>query len=267
MTRVTNKLTWPGESPVIASTGFTLPDKIFHGFRSGDLTIIGARSPRLELDFSLHLLAKIAEDEAEPVFFWSAELPLDLICKRLICLKSGKVFDDLETSQEDVERAESRLLRLPIFIKSKKFPKFEDIREMIIKARREKQVKVFLIDCPIRMMAFESKLAKDTADAMEKFKRLAKRMGVTIIFLAQLYSNTSDMVSSHPTIQDLNRVTNEAYFDNVILMEMNGLYDTRCEWVVYVDFIVAKQRNGPVGSCRVLCDKRVGYFINIIDKE
>ena len=272
MTKVAEGLAWSSEHtprPAIASTSFTEIDKIFRGFRPGELTIIAARPPRLELDFSLHMLLNIAGGDAitesVPVFFWSAEMPLDLICKKLLCLKSGKSFDQLGNDQEWVEREGTRLLSRPIFINFKRFPRFEEIKAIIIKALREKQIRVFLIDCPLSMIAFKSRLAKNTADAMKKFKRLAEKMGVTIIFLTQLISNDVDSSSSRPTIEDLNQVINEAYFDNVLLLDTNGPYDPRDEPVVSLEVIVARQSDGSTGSCKLLYDKQAGYFINICE--
>lgn len=272
MKKVAEGLAWSSghtPRPAIVSTSFTEIDKIFHGFRPGELTIIAARPPRLELDFSLHMLLNIAGGDAitesVPVFFWSAEMPLDLICKKLLCQASGKSFDQLGNDQEGVERAGSRLLSRPIFIKFKPFPRFEEIKAIIIKALREKQTRVFLIDCSLFMIAFESKFAKNTADAMKKFKRLAEKMGVTIIFLTQLISNDVDSSSSRPTIEDLNQVINEAYFDNVLLLDTNGPYNPDYETVVYFDVIVAKQSSGATGSCHLLYDKQASYFMNIVN--
>lgn len=270
----------PGELNGIP-TGFHLLDEMCCGLQDRELTIIAASASVGKTAFALSIAANMAA-AGVPAIFFSLEMSEEAIYERLLCMQAGvnllawrqhRVGSDAMTNVGIVAR---RMAAWKLYIDDHGEHTLNSIRAAARMAKRKLGVRAVFVDY-LQLMTAPSGGRDDgrTAEVgriTRGLKSLAKDLGLPVVAMAQLNRQIDQRAgrARRPRMSDLRESgTGEQDADGVILIHRESYYVVREEEGGVddgtADVIVAKQRNGPVGTIRVGFDAYCARFTNAIN--
>jgi replicative DNA helicase len=97
-------------------------------------------------------------------------------------------------------------------------------------------------------------------------KKMARELNVPVIVLSQLSRNVETRMNKRPMLSDLRESGSiEQDADVVIMLYRDEYYNNNTDEKNIIEVILAKQRNGPVGTVKLHFDpKRLNFENNVI---
>ena len=236
-------------------TGYTDIDRVLGGgMFNGGLYVLAARPGMGKTTFALNIAEKVAKRN-DAVLMVSLEMDgREIMCKRIAAeqdipykaLMSGYV-DDVSAARmrKCVERIKDR----PFSVNRAAAMTITDITVL---AKSIKGLRLVVIDYfgLIAVEGQEHDRYNDYTTISGKLKRMARRLDVPVLCLAQLNRNTESRTNKKPQLADL-RDTGalEQDADGVIFLHRQSYYseDERPE-TEGIDVIIAKNRHGETGT-------------------
>jgi replicative DNA helicase len=248
------------------STGYIDLDNQLTGLHAGELIILAARPGIGKTSFAMNIAVHAALKENKAVGIFSLEMPADQLLMRLLAstarvdmkkLRGGRLTPHDEEKFQEMAGA---LYNAPIYIDDSGGLSPFDLRA---KARRVKQkdprLSLLVIDY-LQLMHQKGKVESrqlEVAEISRALKQLAKELEVPIIALSQLNRKVEERKGGKPMLSDL-RESGSIEQDADVVMFIHreetdegggdGAPATPSSTVIPVELIVAKQRNGPIGS-------------------
>lgn len=253
-------------------SGFDDLDSIIQGFQKSDLIIIAGRPSMGKTALSLNILINVIKSSKLPILFFSLEMSKEQIMYRLLAmeaninqmrLRNGKL------SQNDwikVNKIINILSKLPLFIDDSSDLSIQNIRSKIKKLMFEQtQVGLVIIDYLQLMQNSRLKIenrVQELSQITRSLKILAREFNIPIIALSQLSRSVETRVEKKPMLSDLRESGSIEQDADLVLMlyrkenDMNGSNDNE------IELIIAKQRNGPIGTVKLKFDEKSNKFSN-----
>jgi replicative DNA helicase len=257
-------------------TGFTELDEMTSGLQPGDLVIVAARPSMGKTSYVLNIAQHCATHHESPmtVGFFSLEMSKEQLFMRLLTsearldahrLRSGFLSTD---DYGKLVHAIGRLEQARIFIDD---TASIGVLEMRAKARRlqaEHGLHLLIIDY-IQLMQGRGRFdnrQQELASISRSLKGLAKELRCPIIALSQL-SRAPEARSDHrPQLSDLRESgALEQDADLVMFIFRPAVYEKEKtpETENVAEIIIAKQRNGPIGTVNLAFINQYTRFENI----
>ncbi len=269
-------------------TGFPRIDGMTGGFRPGQLIIVAARPGQGKTALAMQLAMNAGELYSSLVF--SMEMSHEELGLRTLATLSeinSKVFDDpkglifaaMVSSEtvtippvERLSEADERKLIKAIAEGSRKNVLIDDapdrsVAQIAAKARRIKRqtgLGIVIVDY-LSLVGGERLYSENRQEEVARnsrgLKGLAKHLGVPIILLSQLNRKNEERTDKRPMLSDLResgQVEQDA--DVVLLLHRPEYYDPNDQPGV-AEVIVAKNRNGPTGTVRLVFKKEYTKFL------
>ncbi len=261
-----------GESITGVPTGFVDLDEQLSGLQNQALLIVGARPAMGKTSFALNIVSNAALHNV-PVLYFSLEMGHSEITQRLLCgearvdasrMRNGRLH---ETDWPKINQAISRLGEAPIFIDDNPQCSIMDIRA---KARRLKAsaggLGLVVVDY-IQLMSgrggSESRQL-EVSEISRGLKILARELDVPVIGLSQLSRNLEQRTDKRPVLADLRESGSlEQDADVVMFLYRDEVYNQESPERGVAEIIVAKHRNGPVGTTKLAFIDRYTRFANM----
>jgi len=260
------------------STGFRDIDAITAGLHPADLIILAARPSMGKTAMALNIARNVAIGERKTVAIFSVEMAKEQLALRILCSEAGVDQDVVRHSMmtdEDMTRLAKgveNLWNCPIFIDDS--PSIS-VTEMRGKARRlsaEHGLGVILVDY-LQLMSSGGRVENRTQEISQiarGLKALARELRVPVVALSQLSRQVETRSPRRPQLSDLREsgaieqdadlvafLYRPAYYGEDELKRVG--YDPVQESNI-TEFIVAKQRNGPVNTIRLVWRPEYGQF-------
>lgn len=264
--------------PGLAS-GFHDLDSLTQGFQKSDLIIIAGRPSMGKTALSLNITLNIIKNLKLPVLFFSLEMSKEQIMYRLLSietniiqskLRSGKLY---ETDWAKLNKIIKIMSKLPLFIDDKPDLSIQDIRSKIKTIIFEQsQIGLIIIDYLQLMQNLKLKTenrVQELSDITRRLKKIAREFNIPIIALSQLSRNVENRVNKKPMLADLRESGSiEQDADLVLMLYRNNYYNLKEEEIddsdySFTELIIAKQRNGPIGSVKLKFDEKRTKFSNV----
>jgi replicative DNA helicase len=247
------------------STGYIDLDAQLTGLHAGELIILAARPGVGKTSFAMNIAVHAALKENKAVGIFSLEMPADQLLMRLLAstarvdmkkLRGGRLSAHDEEKFQEMAGA---LYNAPIYIDDSGGLSPFDLRA---KARRVKQkdprLSLLVIDY-LQLMHQKGKVESrqlEVAEISRALKQLAKELEVPIIALSQLNRKVEERKGGKPMLSDLRESGSiEQDADVVMFIHREDTSEggddgapAPSSTVIPVELIIAKQRNGPVGS-------------------
>jgi len=265
-----------GEYITGTPTGFTELDDLLSGMQNGELIIIAARPSMGKTAFGLNVAEHIAVDIRKPIVFFSCEMSKQQIVQRLLCsraqvdshrMRRGLLHDD---EKSRVLMACDLLQDAPFYIDD---TPGMSILELRAKSRllmvREKISAVFVDYLQLLSSPGAESRQQEVSNISRGLKALARELNVPVVALAQLNRGVEGRESHKPRMSDLRESGSiEQEADVIMLLHREDYYretgaDVQNDSVGIAEIIVAKQRNGPVGTIQVQFSKKHTKFNNL----
>jgi replicative DNA helicase len=246
------------------STGFVDLDLQLTGLHPGELIVLAARPGVGKTSLALNIAMHIALKEEKAVGIFSLEMPSDQLLMRLLAssarvdmkkLRGGRLTPH---DEEKFQEVAGQLFNAPLYIDDTGGLSPFDLRS---KARRLKSktgsLGVLVIDY-LQLMHQKGKVESrqnEVAEISRSLKALAKELEVPIIALSQLSRKVEERKGGKPMLSDL-RESGAIEQDADVVMFIHkedeggegGEGGGQRTGAIPVELIVAKQRNGPIGS-------------------
>jgi len=254
------------------ASGFINFDKQTAGFQKGDLIIVAGRPSMGKSAFVSCIAENAAVEENIPVGIFSLEMSKQQMGQRFLCLQAKVDAHKVRTgflSREDwpkITGAATRLSEAPIFVDDT--PGIT-IFELRAKARRMKlrhNIGLLIVDY-LQLARIPGKVEsrqQEISEISRSLKALAKEIDVPVIVVSQLSRAVESRIDKRPQLSDLRESgAIEQDADLVVLLLREEYYTPETDKKGIAEAIIAKQRNGPVGSINLGFIKEYMKFVNL----
>jgi len=252
-------------------SGLSGIDRITRGWRPGELVIVGARPSVGKTTFAMNCTAEAVLRGKVPVVFYSLEMPTSQLMRSLL-LAESRIDRDSFRQQRLVQGDFDRLARATALLKGCRLTVRDNVRDVeAVAADLARQfqsttkpglvVVDYLQILGTRAAAAEKRYAQVGA-VSRALKLFAMQFRLPVLALAQL-TRELDRTEREPVLADLRESGSlEQDADMVLFLHPTGgrvAYKptpTRC--------IVAKNRNGPLGSVMLAFHQAQGRFYEAV---
>ncbi|MEM7020596.1 MAG: replicative DNA helicase [Pseudomonadota bacterium] len=243
------------------STGFKDFDEQTSGLQPSDLVIVAARPSMGKTSYAMNIAEHVAIFEQSPVAVFSMEMPGEQLAMRLMSslgridqhkVRTGQLDDD---DWPRLTSAMSMLENTPLFIDDTPALSPTDLRARARRLVREHgDLGLIVIDYLQLMQVPGNKESRATevAEISRSLKALAKELSVPVVALSQLNRGLEQRPDKRPKMADLRESGGiEQDADLIAFIYRDEVYNEDSEDKGTAEIIIAKQRNGPIGTIRL----------------
>lgn len=255
------------------TTGFSNLDDMLAGFQKGDLILLASRPSFGKSSLALDFTRAAASREKIPVGFFSLEMSKEQLVDRLIAaeagislwkLRTGKLSDEEDFTK--IQRAMANLSDAPIFINDTASPTVLQMRAMARRLQAEKGLGLIIVDYLqlIQARSSSDSVVQQVTEISRSLKSLAKELNIPVLALSQLSRAVEHRPDQRPRLSDLRESGSlEQDSDVVLFIHRKDKVDPRGADPNIAEIIIAKHRNGPIGSRKLYFNPDIVTFTEI----
>lgn len=253
-------------------TGFIELDKMTAGFQRNDLIIVAARPSVGKTAFALNIAQNVATKTDENVAIFSLEMGADQLVMRMLCAEGNIDAQRLRTGSltpEDwgkLTMAMGSLSDSGIYIDDTPGIRVSEIRAKCRRLKQEAGLGMVLIDYLqlIQGSGRSDNRQQEVSEISRTLKELARELKIPVIALSQLSRGVEQRQDKRPMMSDIRESGSiEQDADIVAFLYRDDYYDKESENKNIIEIIIAKQRNGPVGTVSLAFVKEYNKFVNL----
>jgi replicative DNA helicase len=259
-----------GESDPGIPTGFSDLDTILGGLKPGQVVVIGARPGVGKTALGIGIASNAAAS-AHGALIFSMEMPRAELMERLLAMRSGVPLRVIQAGRgmsgeqaERVSKAADVLAKQPFEIDDTPNLTVARIASAVRNAVRRHGVRLVVLDY-LQLVSPENpkdNRVQQVGAAARQLKLLARSCNVPIIVLCQLNRESENRPDGKPRLSDLRESgAIEQDADIVVLLHKHPNQADELP-VLFVDAIVAKNRNGPQGETALAYCRGITRFQN-----
>ncbi|MFC4302043.1 replicative DNA helicase [Cohnella boryungensis] len=254
-------------------SGFVDLDRMTSGFQPNDLIIVAARPSVGKTAFALNIAQNVAVRASETVAIFSLEMSAAQLVQRIICAESNVDAQRMRTGHlegddwEKLSMAIGSLSEAQIYIDDTPGITVSDIRAKCRRLKKEKGLGMILIDY-LQLIQGRGKAGEnrqqEVSEISRTLKQIARELEVPVIALSQLSRGVEQRQDKRPMMSDLRESGSiEQDADIVAFLYRDDYYDKESEKKNIIEIIIAKQRNGPVGTVELVFLKNFNKFVSL----
>jgi replicative DNA helicase len=267
-----DKLYGKAEPITGVSTGYADLDHLTAGFQNADLIIVAARPSVGKTALALNIALNVAIKNKIPVAIFSLEMSKDQLAQRMLCSEAEIDAQKLRTATlpdagwKKLTKTLGKLSEAPIFIDDSPSCSSTEIRAKARRLKLERGLGMVIVDYLQLMRGGRSKVenrVQEISEIARSLKTLARELDVPVIAVSQLSRAIEQRTDRIPRLSDLRESGEiEQTADVVLFIHRDDYYNPASERGNIAEIIIAKQRNGPVGTVELVFRKDVAKFCN-----
>lgn len=245
------------------------------GFEGGDLTIIAGRPSMGKTAFCISLALKMALKGKIPLAIFSLEMSKEQLVDRIMCGEAQVNIHQFRTGtlpKRDCPKLSfvaGPLSESNIEIDDTPAISVLELRSKVRRLKRTKKIQAVIIDY-LQLMSGSGKHESRQAEISyisRNLKKIAKETGLPIFALSQLSRANELRNDKRPQLSDLRESgAIEQDADIVMFVYRDEVYNPNDEKVKGVaEIIIGKQRNGPIGTCKLAFIKEFARFEDLVE--
>ncbi len=253
-------------------TGFLDLDTRTAGLQPSDLILIAARPSMGKTAFVLNIAQHVAFKQNMTVAIFSLEMSKEQLVNRMFSLESKVDAQDLRTGQlseadwEKLIESAGTIAQSNLIIDDTPGISIAQMRSKCRKYKLEHDLKLIIIDY-LQLMSGSGKSdsrQQEISDISRSLKALARELSVPVIALSQLSRAVEQRPDHRPMLSDLRESgAIEQDADVVMFIYRDDYYNHETEKKNVAEIIVAKQRNGPIGTVELVWLPNYTQFANM----
>ncbi|WP_017415134.1 replicative DNA helicase [Clostridium tunisiense] len=252
-------------------SGFKDLDDKTSGFQSGDMVLIAARPSMGKTTFVLNLAQHAALRAGKKIAIFSLEMSKEQLAYKLLCAEANVDMLRLRTGNledkdwENIARASGPLAAAKIFIDDTAGISVMEMRSKCRRLKLEHGIDMIIIDY-LQLMSGSNpdNRQQEVSEISRSIKAIAKEMKCPVIALSQLSRAPEQRADHRPMLSDLRESGSiEQDADLVMFLYRDEYYNKETEEKNVAECIIAKQRNGPVGTVRLAWLGQFSKFGNL----
>ncbi len=264
-----------GKNVTGLATGFFGLDAQTCGLQNGEMIIIAGRPSMGKTSLALNIAEHIGLVEKTPLAIFSLEMGSQQLAERFLCSKSEIDSQLVRKGMLDDEQMKKLVDACDIFSEA---PIYIDdtagLTPLVLraKARRLKSqygIKAIFVDY-LQLMSVGSgrveSRQQEITEISRYFKALARELEVPVVVISQLNRSPEEREGHRPRMSDLRESGSIEQDADVVMLLHREDYYRKIEEDPNLDntaeVIIAKQRNGPTGSVKLVFRERLARFEN-----
>ena len=262
-----------GKDVTGVTTGFSDLDKKTSGLQPSDLVIVAARPSMGKTTFAMNLVENAMLAENKPVLVFSLEMPSEQLMMRMLASLSRVDQTKIRTAQledEDWARISNTMAMLKdkdcLYIDDSSGLTPMDVRSRARKIARDRGgISMIMVDYLqlMRVPSLADNRTLEIAEISRSLKALAKELEVPVVALSQLNRSLEQRADKRPVNSDLRESGSiEQDADLIMFIYRDEVYHENSEEKGIAEIIIGKQRNGPIGTCRLTFQGQFSRFDN-----
>lgn len=261
-------------------TGFKDLDELLAGLHRSDLIILAARPAVGKTALALNMAVNAARAGAAVAVF-SLEMSAEQLIQRILCSEARINSQDVRTGRikdpdwGNIHRAMGELAKLDFSVDDTPGISILEVRAKARRLLAGKKNGLIIVDY-LQLMQPQNRRTEnrqtEIAEISRGLKILAKELDVPVLALSQLSRAVEQRAGKRPQLSDL-RESGAIEQDADVVMFIDRNTDSRSDDEDedrppkgIAEVIVAKHRNGPIGTERLVFIDRYTKFIDFADK-
>ena len=255
------------------ATGFLDLDYKTSGFQNSDFILIAARPSMGKTAFVLNIAQYMAFRQKMPCALFSLEMSRDQLMNRLFSLESKVDSQALRTGKlkdnEWAKLVESAgvISNSGLIIDDTPGINLQQFRSKARKYKLDHDIKIIFIDY-LQLMAGNGgrtdNRQQEISDISRALKSLARELNIPIVALSQLNRGVEQREDHRPMLSDLRESgAIEQDADVVMFIYRDDYYNKDTDDKGIAEIIIAKQRNGPIGTIKLIWLPDYTMFANM----
>ena len=253
--------------------GFTDIDRRLSGLQPSDLILVGARPSMGKTSFMLNMAQHIAFGKKMTVAIFSLEMSREQIVNRLFSLESlvdAQTLRNGSLTDSDWEKlieSAGVIGQSNLIIDDTPAISVSEMRSKCRKYKLEHNLSVIMIDY-LQLMSGGGKSEsrqQEISEISRSLKALARELQVPVVAASQLSRSLEARPDKRPLLSDLRESgAIEQDADVVMFLYRDDYYNKDSEEKNVAEIITAKQRNGPVGTDKLVWRPNYTRFENFL---
>ena len=242
-------------------TGFIDLDFRTAGFQPSDFILVAARPSMGKTAFVLNIAQYMAFHENKTVAIFSLEMSKEQLVNRLFSLESKVDSQHIRTGNLSDNEWEKLIESAGVIAKSNLIIddtpgiSIAELRSKCRKYKLEHNLSIIIIDY-LQLMSGRGKSEsrqQEISDISRSLKSLARELNVPVVALSQLSRAVEQRPDHRPMLSDLRESgAIEQDADVVMFIYRDDYYNKDTELKNIAEIIIAKQRNGPIGTINLV---------------
>ena len=238
-------------------TGFIDLDYRTAGMQPSDLVLIAARPSMGKTAFVLNIAQHVAFRQNKTVAIFSLEMSKEQLVNRMFSLESRVDAQHLRTGQlndqewEKLIESAGVIGRSNLIIDDTPGISIAELRSKCRKFKLEHNLSMIIIDY-LQLMSGSGRSdsrQQEISDISRSLKAVARELSVPVLALSQLSRAVEQRPDHRPMLSDLRESgAIEQDADVVMFIYRDDYYNHDTEKKDVAEIIIAKQRNGPIGT-------------------
>jgi len=258
-------------------TGFVDLDKLLGGLQPSDLLIIAGRPGMGKTGFALSIAKTAAQIHKKHVAIFSLEMANEQLVQRLIAQETGIDSQRLRTGK--LEESEWPIFTHAIEVMGDTKIFLDDTPgitplQLRTKCRRlhlEFRLDLIIVDY-LQLMTGDGHRGENRVQEVSHISRqlkiLARELNVPVLAAAQLSRAVEQRSDKRPVLSDLRESGSlEQDADIVMFIYRQEMYEDDPSKENVAEIIIAKHRNGPIGSVQLIFRKNLAKFENALTRH
>lgn len=254
-------------------TGFIDLDYKTSGMQPSDFVLIAARPSMGKTAFVLNLVDHVAVKKGYPCMIFSLEMSKEQLVNRMLSMETNVDSQKLRTGAltdsdwDAVVEGIGVIGRSKLIIDDTPGISITELRSKCRKMKLEYGLNMVIIDY-LQLMSGSGKTGEnrqqEVSEISRSLKALAREMNAPVIALSQLSRACETRQDHRPMLSDLRESGSiEQDADVVMFLYRDDYYNKDTENPNVAEVIIAKQRNGPIGTVNLLWRPEYTKFANI----
>ncbi|PID51768.1 MAG: replicative DNA helicase [Candidatus Moraniibacteriota bacterium] len=252
-------------------TGFLDLDDLLAGLQKSDLIILAARPSVGKTSLALDIARQVGTIAKIPVGIFSLEMSADQLVDRMIAAEANLDLWRLRTGNlkesdfTEISETMGTLSEAPIFIDDTSSANIMEMRTMARRLQAEHDLGLIIIDY-LQLMEGRSNenRVQEISEISRGLKMLAKELNIPILALSQLSRAVESRNDQRPKLSDLRESGSiEQDADVVMFIYREDRVNPDTENKGVAEIIVAKHRNGPVGTKQLYFHEESASYKNL----
>jgi len=255
------------------ATGFLDLDYRTAGMQPSDLILVAARPSMGKTAFVLNMAQYVAFKQDKTVAIFSLEMSKEQLVNRLFSMESKVDSQHLRTGNlsdaewEKLIESAGVIGKSHLIIDDTPGISISELRSKCRKYKLEHNLEMIIIDY-LQLMSGSGKSTdsrqQEISDISRSLKALARELHVPVIALSQLSRAVEQRPDHRPMLSDLRESgAIEQDADVVMFIYRDDYYNKDTEKKGIAEIIIAKQRNGPIGTVELVWLPDFTKFANL----
>ena len=255
------------------ATGFTDLDYKLSGLQPSDLILVAARPSMGKTAFVLNIAQHVAFHDKKPVALFSLEMSKEQLVNRLFAMEARIDAQNIRNgnlSDSDWEKlieGAGVVGNSGLIIDDTPGISISELRSKCRKFKLEHDISLIIVDY-LQLMSGSSRRSdsrqQEISEISRALKQIARELKVPVVALSQLSRAVEQRENKKPILSDLRESgAIEQDADVVMFLYRDEYYNEDTTKKGIAEVIIAKQRNGPIGTVELAWLAKYTRFANL----